>query len=273
MKPANGLSARKLTLPTDRPSPPNQTRGQRYSARTQTLLVALLLAVFVLAELSLVSNQRLSISLWAGVMAYFLFQLARRSGPAALHTALGLLAATRLLNLGLADVLVTGSAGLVGLSLLVGTLLAFRRLRELDTLYRVTTLGPRFQLWVALSGLGLGYLAYLLRPATPDPVGWALLATILTVLVTALGEELFFRVLLVRALVPILNPYLIIGLSALLYGALHLYWGGPLAVLFAFQVGVFFGWVVIYSRSYIGVVAAHTLLNLMSFIVLPYLLA
>jgi hypothetical protein len=85
------------------------------------------------------------------------------------------------------------------------------------------------------------------------------LVTLVISIGPALGEELFFRGLLLRAFGRGLPAWSAIGLSAVLFGALHL---DPLQGAGAGLVGVYLGYVVLATGSLWPAAAAHGLNNL-----------
>jgi uncharacterized protein len=131
------------------------------------------------------------------------------------------------------------------------------------------------QMAVGLTGLLFGPLQYLiLRPPPLVPaLGWAEAwpPALILLLSTGLLEELIFRGLLLRASVDRLGRW---GLwySALLFASLQLVQRSPAQFLFALWVGVFFAWLVLRTRSLLGVALAHGLVNAITFLVMPLIL-
>ncbi|MCL7453270.1 MAG: CPBP family intramembrane metalloprotease [Anaerolineae bacterium] len=142
--------------------------------------------------------------------------------------------------------------------------------------YSWSTLGlnlhglPR-QTAVALTGLLFGPLQYLIL--RPPPLSWAEAwpPALILLLSSGLLEELIFRGLLLRASVDRLGRW---GLwySSLLFASLQLGQRSPAGFLFALWVGVFFAWLVLRTRSLLGVTLAHGLANAITFLVMPLIL-
>jgi membrane protease YdiL (CAAX protease family) len=126
------------------------------------------------------------------------------------------------------------------------------------------------------AGLLIDEVAYLLHRAWPgffdtgtldafsgvfadSAPGAFVLVTLAVSLGPALGEELFFRGLVLRAFGRSLPAWSAIGLSAVLFGALHL---DPLQGTGAVLVGVYLGYIVLATGSLWPAVLAHGLNNL-----------
>ncbi len=130
------------------------------------------------------------------------------------------------------------------------------------------------QLMIMLSGLGLGWLEYMiLRPAqialSYDWWGFALPALVLLVF-TGFNEEIIFRGLLQAVALPVSGRWGLVYVS-LLFGALHIGYLSVVDLVFVTFVGLAFACVVAWGRSLLGVTLAHGLTNTMLFVVMPYL--
>jgi membrane protease YdiL (CAAX protease family) len=132
---------------------------------------------------------------------------------------------------------------------------------------------PRQVLFIGC-GLGIGALEYaILRPPIrPGSDGdWLLLAASL-VLFTGCSEELIFRGLLQTVTGQALRRGgLLYG--AVLFGVLHIGYRSLLDVLFVITIGLFFGYVVRWGGSLLGVALAHGMANITLFLLMPALVA
>ncbi|MEJ5201759.1 MAG: CPBP family intramembrane glutamic endopeptidase [Anaerolineales bacterium] len=130
-----------------------------------------------------------------------------------------------------------------------------------------------FQLLIGLTGVGLGYLEYLiLRPA---PLIESLtfeslwLPVIILTVYTGLLEEVIFRGLLQTTAVARLGNHAIIYVS-LIFAVMHLGYQSILDFVFVFVVALLFGWIVYRQKSIVGVTIAHSLTNIFLFLVFPF---
>jgi membrane protease YdiL (CAAX protease family) len=131
-----------------------------------------------------------------------------------------------------------------------------------------------FQLLIGLSGLGLGYLEYLiLRPESLLPTftwGQFGLTALILLFFTGFLEEYIFRGLMQHAALKSLGWWGLLYVSAL-FAVLHIGYQSSLDVLFVFVVGLFFSLVVYKTNSLLGVSLAHCLTNISLFIIFPLL--
>lgn len=133
-----------------------------------------------------------------------------------------------------------------------------------------------YQVLFSLSGVGLGYLEYLIL--RPKPLISALqwekiwLPALILMIFTGLLEEFIFRGLLQSSAIKKLGRGGII-FSAGIFAILHFGYQSMLDILFVFLVALFFGYVVKRSHSILGVTLAHGLTNITMFLVFPFLIA
>jgi membrane protease YdiL (CAAX protease family) len=133
---------------------------------------------------------------------------------------------------------------------------------------------PR-QLGIALIGAPLGILAYLL--ARPEPLTAALdwpatlVGSVILTLSVGLPSELIFRGMLQRSATEVFGRTGLLW-SSLLFAAMFLIWRSPGYLLFAFGIGIVFGWIVRRTGSLVGVTLAHGLFASGLFLVWPHLL-
>jgi uncharacterized protein len=137
-------------------------------------------------------------------------------------------------------------------------------------LLRPHTWGWHGQALVALLGIPFAVLLWLLAPPTVQVTLGASTVVAATVLVVfaALPDELLFRGLLTPAAVRVAGGWGI-PLSSAVYALTYLPGGSGRTVLLAFLLGMALGWCRQRTGSVVGVVAAHGLLNVLVFMLLP----
>jgi len=165
---------------------------------------------------------------------------------------------------------------IIGLPLFLASLLALRL-----TGYTLAEVGLSLgrslplQALTALSGLGLGYLEYLILHPAPLVGTFTLrsiwLPALILLIFTGLLEELIFRGLLQRA------SYVLLGSPGLVYvslafAVLHIGYSSLPDFAFVFAVGLLFSLIAGRSRSILGVTLAHGLTNISLFLVFPFML-
>lgn len=112
---------------------------------------------------------------------------------------------------------------------------------------------PGLQVLVALSGLPLGLLEYLILKPQPLAAGldwrhlW--LAALILLICTGFMEELVFRGLIMRAATIAAGPRFALYYMSFIFAVLHITHRSVLDVFFVFAVALFFGWVVQKDRS------------------------
>lgn len=132
------------------------------------------------------------------------------------------------------------------------------------------------QLLIGLSGVGLGYLEYLIL--RPSPLVSALkfetlwLPILILTVYTGLLEEVIFRGLLQNTATSRLGSIIGITYVSLIFAIMHLGYLSVLDFIFVFVVALFFGWIVYWKKSIVGVVIAHSLTNIFLFLIFPFLL-
>jgi uncharacterized protein len=237
-------------------------------------------AVFVLAEvLAVTVDARIGVAVHAGLVVvlanvYVLRATARSRG---LVAALALASLSRLLVVAipLAGLPWATYVAVVGALLLV-TILLTLRLPHVDW----RKLGLRPQSWkrqglIGLSGAPLSLASFGLLHPHPVLRGGSVAAFVAAALsltvFSALPEELLFRGLLVPAARESLGRAGPVAAAAVFTGA----YVGTRAVPFlalAALTGLYFGWCYERTGSLAGVVAAHCLLNIGTFLILPSLI-
>jgi membrane protease YdiL (CAAX protease family) len=139
----------------------------------------------------------------------------------------------------------------------------------------LTLRGLPIQLLIAPIGLVLGYIEYLiLQPEaligelTVQQFWWpALIITIST----GLLEELIFRGILQTTAIEQMGRAIGVLYIALYFAVLHVGYRSLIDVIFVLAVGLLFGWLVLKTKSIVGVTLAHGLTNIVLFLVMPFI--
>jgi len=137
-------------------------------------------------------------------------------------------------------------------------------------------LGPTrrlpWQILVALAGVPLGVVEFgILRPSAwlnDYSVGNVAIALFALVGATGVAEELIFRGILQRCAIDLAGDAGILYV-AVVFTALHTSFLSWADLAFVFIVAVLFGAIVKKTGTLTGVIAAHTLVNVMLYLVLP----
>ena len=133
---------------------------------------------------------------------------------------------------------------------------------------------PGSQILVALSGVLLGYMEYVILrpPSLVEDFSFRLIwqPALILLIFTGLLEEVIFRGLLQQASREFLGRWGI-SYAALLFAVMHLGYRSMADFLFVLLVALYFGWVVLQTRSILGVTIAHGLTNIGLFLIFPFL--
>lgn len=160
---------------------------------------------------------------------------------------------------------------------------AFVVMRLLDLPWRdlgLATGGLRgivVQLLIGVTGIGLGYVEYLILRPEPLAESFSLQAIWLPALILLIStgylEELIFRRIMQHTAVEELGRWPGIIYVATFFAVLHIGYNSLPDVLFVFAVGVAFGWIVYRTGSLVGVSLSHGLTNIVLFLVVPFWLS
>jgi hypothetical protein len=261
------------TLPS---AQPKAASSKAFAASLILYLLALALAELV----TTVINPRLGLLIDGVLLVLLLFQSSRRSARPEQKFLLTLALAPliRLLSLSM-PLLVFPQIFwylVVGLPLLLSIFLVYRL-----TGYKPAEVGLSpgsglpLQLTVGLTGLVFGYIEY--RILQPQPLVGSpnlqsiLLPALILLVFTGFLEELIFRGLMQRAALDTIKRLGPLYVS-LVFMVLHIGYQSVLNLAFVFLVGLFFSLVVARTRSILGVALAHGLINIMLYLVLPFLI-
>ena len=124
-------------------------------------------------------------------------------------------------------------------------------------------------------GLFSGMVEYLiLKPAPIQLTGDGLQAILYIIIVMTLfvgfGEELLFRGILQEAYQNLFPTWSAILMASLQFGIMHYGWFNPFEVLFSYGIATIFGYSFWKTRSLIIPITAHSLGNIIMFIVAAY---
>ncbi len=165
---------------------------------------------------------------------------------------------------------------IIGIPLLVAAWVVYRL-----SGYKATQVGLAWgellpaQIVIGLSGIGLGFIEYLILKPQPLAESFTLgdiwLPALILLVFTGFLEELIFRGLMQRASVNTLKKYGPLYIS-ILFAVLHIGYKSWVDLVFVFLVGFAFSVVVERTRSLIGVTLAHGLTNISLFLIFPFLI-
>ncbi|KXB03948.1 hypothetical protein AKJ47_01375 [candidate division MSBL1 archaeon SCGC-AAA261G05] len=132
------------------------------------------------------------------------------------------------------------------------------------------------QIAVGLTGVGFGLAEYFILK--PDPLvgslslGEIIIPILILVLGTGFVEELCFRGVIQSNAVGALGEWPGLLFASLVYAGLHIGNSIPDA-LFVFPIGLFFGLVVLQTKSILGVTLSHGIMNTFLFVVMPLMVS
>ncbi len=133
-----------------------------------------------------------------------------------------------------------------------------------------------FQAGIGLTGVPFGLLEYyILRPEawpTTAILGGFAGAVLAIFLATGLAEELIFRgILLTRAIEGLgVGPGILF--VTLTFTSLHIFYRNAFDLAFVFAVGLTYAWAVFKTKNLWGVIASHSLANVLLYLIAPTVL-
>ncbi|MEM2094465.1 MAG: type II CAAX endopeptidase family protein [Candidatus Bathyarchaeia archaeon] len=149
--------------------------------------------------------------------------------------------------------------------ILVATILylGYRQISSREARFTKGTHSWKLQLGTGISiGLLFGISEYFILRPRPISAGSSLLQVIVYVFVVlaimvGTAEELLFRGLMQSAMEKVVSPMKAVGISATLFGLMHIGWMNPLEVLFAYGAGVVLGYLAWRMDGLLAPIAAH----------------
>ena len=237
------------------------------------------LAAITIAEVVTVLVQPIwGIAIYIVVLAAVIVHSALASEPRLqqLALSLALVPLVRIISLcmPLANIPLVWQYPITYVPLLIAAVLVIRILgysrEDVGLTFRLSTV----QLAVALSGLALGVIEYLILTEEAEAAGLILqetrlLAAFLLLVCTGFGEELIFRGVLQRSAVAAFGNWGIVYVS-LLFAIVHLIHHSAIDIAFVFVIALFFGWVVKKTGSLLGVTLSHGITNIILYLVVPF---
>lgn len=131
------------------------------------------------------------------------------------------------------------------------------------------------QLAIALSGVVLGFIEYLILKPQPLISSFSLetvlVGSLILIISTGFAEELLFRGILQKNAENVLGKLWGLLYVSLLFTALHVGWISFLDLLFVFGVAMFYGYAFQRTRSIFGITLSHGLSNTFLFLVMPFI--
>ena len=131
------------------------------------------------------------------------------------------------------------------------------------------------QLTIALSGVILGFIEYLILKPQPlistFSMETVLFASIILIVSTGFAEELLFRGILQKNAENVLGKAIGLLYVSILFTALHIEWNSTLDIVFVFCVAIFYGYTFQKTKSLLGVTLSHGISNSFLFLVVPFI--
>ena len=165
---------------------------------------------------------------------------------------------------------------LIGIPLLVSAMVVYR-LNKYQPNQIGLALGKKLplQFAVAVAGIGLGFLEYLILRPEPLAESFTLqdiwLPALILLVFTGFLEEFIFRGLMQHASMRTLKRWGLWYIS-LLFAVLHIGYQSLTDLAFVFLVGFLFSLIVARTQSLLGVTLAHGLTNISLFLIFPFML-
>lgn len=130
-----------------------------------------------------------------------------------------------------------------------------------------------FQLAIAATGFGFGFVEYLILKPQPLVTEFSAqeiwLPALILFLFVGFGEELIFRGVLQKTAVDAFGRRGIVY-SGFIFAIMHMGFLSWVDVIFVFAVALFFGWAVKKTGSLFGVTLSHGLTNTMLYLIAPF---
>ena len=237
------------------------------------------LAAITAAELmTALADARLGVLMHALILATLLLRagFVASSGDRELSLALSLAPLIRILSMSmpLEDVSLTYWYAVVAVPLVVAAAVIARILNLSRLAVGLSLRSMPFQLLVACTGFGFGFIEYLILRPDPliDTFSWTAvwLPALILLVGTGFTEEFVFRGVMQEAAREALGKAAILYVSVV-FAVLHVGYQSVADVAFVFVIALFFAWVVMRTRSIFGVTLSHGITNATLFLVAPFL--
>jgi hypothetical protein len=129
------------------------------------------------------------------------------------------------------------------------------------------------QIFIVLLGFPLGYIDYtILKPdALIEWVTWQeiVVPSLILLIGTGFVEEFIFRGLIQHSAVGVMGKWGIVYVS-ILFAGFHIGFESAPHLALIFFIGLIFGWLVLKTKSILGVTFAHGLINIVILLLLPH---
>lgn len=133
-----------------------------------------------------------------------------------------------------------------------------------------------FQVGIGLVGIPLGFVEYLiLKPEAWIPsLAWQnlIVAAFILLIGTGFAEEFIFRGIMLHNAESVLGGRGALLYVSLIFASLHIGYLSILDLMFVFAIAIFFGLIVQRTRTILGVVLCHGLLNIALYLIVPFYL-
>lgn len=251
----------------------------RYQETVQVFALAYLAIITIAELLTVFISVRVGIVLHVGaLLLLFVHTVRRRDYPDhRLWVSLALVPLIRIISLSLplANFSLTYWFLFTSIPLFAAALLVMRLLNLSWREVGLTLDGLPLQLLIAPIGLVLGYVEHrILQPEalvselTVRQMWWPALILLIS---TGLLEELIFRGIMQSTAVETLGRMAGVVYVAVYFAVLHVGYRSLVDAAFVLAVGLLFGWIVLRTKSIIGVTLAHGLTNITLFLLVPIL--
>ena len=193
--------------------------------------------------------------------------------------ACGLMFATRLAFIPFPQRFLINTAPPSVYALVIALIIAFLVLKRIS-LSRIGLTRSSYPLYREIgAGASIGILSglgeYLILKPSPirlaaDNIQATLYVVIVMTLFVGLGEEMLFRGLVQESYQKVLPSWSAILIASLQFGIMHYGWFNPLELLFAYGMGIVFGYSFWKTKSLVAPVTIHSLGNIVMFHIAAY---
>ncbi|MBC7129983.1 CPBP family intramembrane metalloprotease, partial [Candidatus Bathyarchaeota archaeon] len=132
---------------------------------------------------------------------------------------------------------------------------------------------PLVQAVIPFTGIPLGIIEYqILKPpilASNLPINQWIALALAIIFSTGFVEELVFRGIIQNSAIQALGTKTGLLGASIIFAALHIGWYSIPDLVFVFSAGLFFGILVLKTRSILGVSLSHGIVNILLFMILP----
>jgi len=139
----------------------------------------------------------------------------------------------------------------------------------------LTMKGIVIQILTGITGIGFGYIEYLILHPKPliehISLNSIFIPALILIFSTGFAEELAFRGMMQKAFYEVMNKYGILAVS-IVFASLHIGHLSLIDVIFVFGVAIFFSIIVLKTKSIIGVALAHGITNVTLYLIWPFIL-